>query len=146
MLSASNPEVDKVMQQLGTPPNCARFISGQPYDYVPGKSLTMIFPVQEEYLNPGQTMQGGIITAAFDNVFGPLCWLATGTPATAMVSINTTYHRPIFAGDELKVIASVMYKGKTAIQLSAEAFNSQDKLIAAATCTYIYVNRAPVKE
>lgn len=90
-------------------------------------------------------MQGGIITAAFDNVFGPLCWLTTGTPATAMVSINTTYHRPIFAADELKVVASVKYKGKTAIQLAAEAFNGQDKLVAAATCTYIYVNRAPVK-
>ncbi len=73
------------------PPNCALFVRGEFVNYSPGKSLTVAFPVHKEYSNPAGSMQGGIISAAFDNVFGPLCLLESKTPLTTTIDINTSY-------------------------------------------------------
>jgi len=123
--------------ELGTPPPCYLHMKARLVDYDPGLSLTVAFPVSESYLNPAGTMQGGFITAAFDNVFGPLCYLASGTRASAMVDINNSFHRPAFAGDELTITARVKTKGRTIIHLEAEACNQDQKLVASAHCNYM---------
>jgi acyl-coenzyme A thioesterase PaaI-like protein len=61
----------KAEEALGTAPNCFRFMQGRVVEYLPQERLTVAFPVLDEYLNPAGSMQGGFITAAFDNVFGP---------------------------------------------------------------------------
>lgn len=99
--------------------------------------ITVAIPVLESYLNPAGSMQGGFITAAFDNVFGPLCLLATGTAQTATLNIVTTYHRPIFEGDKLVITATVKNSGNTAIYMEAEAYNKEGKHIASASSNYI---------
>ena len=123
-------------------PNCSLFVPGCITGFVPGTSLTMTFPVAESYTNPGGSMQGGIISAAFDNVFGPLCHVTTKTAATTTMNINTAFHRPIFPGDELTIIASVKSKGRTAIYMAGEAYNRENKLIATANTTYIHTKRS----
>lgn len=104
-------------------------------EYVGYESRTMLsiaFPVLEEYLNPMNAMQGGIITAAFDNVFGPLSYLAARTPCTTL-DLHTNYIRSIVAGDTLTVTANIVSRGLSAMHLSGEAVNGKGKLIA--TCT-----------
>jgi len=123
--------------ELGTPPPCYLHMEATLVDYDPAKGLTVAFPVLKAYLNPAGTMQGGFITAAFDNVFGPLCYLASGTPASAMVDINNTFHRPAFAGDELTITARVKTKGRTIIHMEGEAYNQDNKLVASANCNYM---------
>jgi uncharacterized protein (TIGR00369 family) len=132
--------------ELPPTPNCSVFIPSRMTGFVPGESLTMTFPVAENYTNPGGSMQGGIISAAFDNVFGPLCYVTTKTGTTTTMNINTAYHRPIFPGDELTIIASVKSKGRTAIYMVAEAYNRENKLIATANTTYVMINRQAEKE
>ncbi len=99
--------------------------------------LTVAFPVVEGYCNPAGTMQGGIISAAFDNVFGPLCYRASKTPQSAMVHMNTSYHRPVFPGDELTITARVKTKGRRIVHMEAEAYNRERKLVASAHCDYM---------
>jgi len=53
--------------------------------------------------------------------------------------LYTNYHRPIFAGDELIVTASIIVKGKTKIHMTAEAYNRENKLIATASTNYMYL-------
>ena len=130
---------EKLNIKLGMAPNCFLFMQGRLIDYSQNEHLTIAFPVQENYLNPAGSMQGGFITAAFDNVFGPLCHAATGTPATTTVDLYTNYHRPIFAGDELTITASVKSQGKTKIHMVAEAYNKDNKLIATASTNYLYI-------
>ncbi|HWP98029.1 MAG TPA: PaaI family thioesterase [Syntrophomonadaceae bacterium] len=101
------------------------------------KKVQVALPVLESYLNPAGTMQGGFISAAFDNVFGPLCLLATGTPHTAALNLSTTYHRPLFQGDELVITATVQSHGKTAIHMIAEGYNQDGKLVATSSTSYI---------
>ncbi len=137
--SALPQEKGKALEDLPSP-DCFRTMEGCVEDYCPGTSLSVSFPVKESYLNPAKTMQGGFITAAFDNVFGPFCLLESGTPATTTIDINTTYHRPIMPGDTLRVTAFLKSKGKTKIHMIADAYNSEGKLVASATSTYIYLN------
>lgn len=142
--SKSQPNQDydeKLNIKLGIAPNCFISMQGRLVDYSHSNSLTIAFPVLENYLNPAGSMQGGFITAAFDNVFGPLCHATTGTGATTTVDINTSYHRPIFAGDELIITATAKSQGRSKVHMVAEAFNKNNKLIATATTNYIHVNR-----
>lgn len=126
---------------LGPVPYCFKYMQGTVLDFVEGESLTISFPVLRDYLNPSGTMQGGFITAAFDNVFGPLCYLATKTTATTTIDIITSYHRPIFEGDELIITATVKNKGRNKIYMTAEAYNQDKKLVATASSDYIRVSR-----
>ncbi len=114
------------------PPNCSVLMKGEYVDYESRIKLKISFPVLSEYLNPMNSMQGGFIVAAFDNVFGPLSYLAAHQPCIT-VSLQTNYIRPISSGDTLVVTAHVVSRGQSAIQLSAEAVNGKGKLIA--TCT-----------
>lgn len=122
---------------LGTPPPCYLNMQTQLLDITPGTGLTLSIPVLECYCNPAGSMQGGFISAAFDNAFGPLCILATGTPRTTALNINTSYHRPIFPGDELIITATVKSKGRTMVHMLADAYNQKNQLIATANTQYL---------
>lgn len=128
--------------ELGTPPPCYLHMKAELIEYDPEGGLTVAFPVVQSYLNPAGTMQGGFITAAFDNVFGPLCYLATGTRASAMLDINNSYHRPAFAGDLLTISARVKTKGRTVVHMQGEAYNQENKLVASAHCNYMITKPA----
>ncbi|HOP31363.1 MAG TPA: PaaI family thioesterase [Spirochaetota bacterium] len=123
--------------ELPHPPPCYTVMNATLVGHKPGIELTVAFPVLESFLNPAGTMQGGFITAAFDNVFGPLCYDATKTPASSMVHINTSFHRPVFPGDELTIIARVKTKGKRIVHMDGEAYNRENKLVASAHCDYM---------
>jgi acyl-coenzyme A thioesterase PaaI-like protein len=58
-----------------------------------------------------------------------------------MIDMMTSYHRPIFEGDELIVTATVKTKGRTRIHMIAEAYNRENKLVATASCDYIHLRR-----
>lgn len=51
------------------------------------------FPVLERYMNPYDTMQGGMIAAAVDNTIGPLSVLVA--PPNVTRRLRMTYSRPV---------------------------------------------------
>jgi uncharacterized protein (TIGR00369 family) len=55
--------------------------------------LTTKFPVQNQFLNPFYSMQGGIVAAAVDNTFGPLSMLVA--PPSVTRRIEMKYSRPV---------------------------------------------------
>ena len=124
-------------QLLGEQPACFQSMQIEILDFNLGKDFTIVMPVRDEYLNPAQTMQGGIICAAFDNAFGPLCLMVSGTPKSAMVDMSTSFHRPLSAGEELTICAQVKSKGRRKVHMVADAFDSNRKLVATATATYM---------
>ncbi len=122
-------------------PNCALLMKPEFIEHIPGESITFSFPVLEEYLNPGRTMQGGFITAAFDNVFGPLSLLEMNSFYVTTVNISTSYHRPVFAGEILKITAYVKTKGRKKLHMTADACNGEGQLVASATSDYILMEQ-----
>ena len=123
--------------ELPAAPPCYTNMRARLTGHKPDTELTVVFPVIDAYVNPAGSMQGGYITAAFDNVFGPLCYRASGTGSSAMVDINTSFHRPVFPGDELTITARVKAKGKRIIHMEGEAYNRDKKLVASASCDYM---------
>jgi len=101
-------------------------------EYMHKKLLTVSYPVLGSYLNPRRTMQGGFITAAFDNTFGALSYYSAGKKFMATIDLHTRYHCPIFEGDELTVTACMVSLGKTIISMRGEAVNKEGRLIATA--------------
>jgi uncharacterized protein (TIGR00369 family) len=132
ILQSELEQLHKRFPSAQLPPNCTVWMKGEYLDYESRVMLKIAFPVLEEYLNPMKAMQGGFITAAFDNVFGPLSYLAARTPCSTL-DLHTNYIRSIANGDMLIVTARVVSRSLSAVHLSAEAVNGKGKLIA--TCT-----------
>jgi uncharacterized protein (TIGR00369 family) len=132
LLQSEFDQLSKQFPSAVLPPNCSVLMKGEYVHYESRMLLTISFPVLEQFLNPMKTMQGGFITAAFDNVIGPLSYLAARNPCTSM-DIHTNYIRPIVAGDVLTITAKVVSRGNTAMHLSAEAVNNKGRLVA--TCS-----------
>lgn len=130
-----NSEMDLVSKQFPNaqiPPNCYQWMNVNLLEYESRTMMKIEISVTEEMLNPMHVMQGGFITAAFDNTFGPLSYLAARNPCTTL-DIHTQFIRSITVGDKLRVIARVVSRGPMSIHLSGEAHNSKGKLIA--TCS-----------
>jgi len=127
----------KLSIELPPPPPCFTSMKARLISHKNDTELTVLFPVLGSHLNPAGSMQGGIISAAFDNVFGPLCYRASKTPMSAMVHMNTSYHRPVFEGDELTITARVKTKGRRIVHMEGEAYNREKKLVASAHCDYM---------
>ena len=141
-LSILDEEIRELVRQnsIGStfPPNCFVAMKAEFVEYESRRSLTVSFPVLEESLNPLRTMQGGFLVAAFDNVFGPLSYLAARVPC-ATLSLNTHFMRPVEPGDRLTVQANVIARGVQVLQMNGEAFNSRNKLVATASATAIVI-------
>lgn len=126
-----------IYEKIEKRPECSVLLDQKTLEYVPGKTLVVDYPVAERFLNLAGSMQGGFIVAAFDNTFGQLSYLVTEKVPIATIDINTTFHRPIFKNDILKITARVQAKGKTTIHLVGEAVNKEGKLVASAATNYM---------
>jgi uncharacterized protein (TIGR00369 family) len=131
-------ELADLMRRLGAgatfPPNCFLAMKAEFVEYESRHSLMVAFPVLEESLNPLRTMQGGFLAAAFDNVFGPLSYLAARTPCVTL-HLNTQFIRPVEPGERLIVRATVLSRSMQVLHMTGEAFNTRSKLVATASAT-----------
>ena len=116
------------------PPNCFLAMKAEFIEYESRQSLTVAFPILKESLNPLRTMQGGFLAAAFDNAFGPLSYLAARCPCVTL-NLNTQFIRSLGLDERLTVRAKVVSRSKEVLQMTGEAFNSRNKLVALATAT-----------
>jgi len=138
-------ELARLQDVLGAsavfPPPCFVTMNAEFAAYESRSSLTVYFPVTEGILNPVGAMQGGFITAAIDNVMGPLSYLAMRSPASTL-DIHTQFVRAVTIGDTLTVTARVLSRGPVTLVMSAEVRNARGKLVATATANAIAVERA----
>ena len=98
-----------------------------------GKSLTAEIPFNRKFANPLGMFQGGFIGAAFDEVFGPLTYMAAQRPSVT-IEMSTSYLRPFVASDESLILkAELVAKTRSLLVLKAEAHTKAGKLVATAT-------------
>jgi uncharacterized protein (TIGR00369 family) len=148
-LSVLDDELEEIVRSVGGgavgPPNCFRAMKAEFVEYESRRSLTVKIPVLEESLNPLRDMQGGFLVAAFDNAFGPLSYLAARAPCVTL-NLSTQFIRPVRAGDRVTVHAKVISRGRDVLQMSAEAYNSKNKLIATAAAVASVVRSSRADE
>lgn len=129
--------LEMIYSKVEERPACSVLLDQKTVGYVPGESLTVLYPIKDNFLNPAGSMQGGFIVAAFDNTFGQLCYLVTDKVPIVTIDISTTFHRPIYPGDTMKMICEVQSQGRKTIYLTGKAYNNEDKLVASATTNYM---------
>ena len=139
-------EMHELLRQAGTdasyPPNCFVWMKAEILHYESRSSLTVAFPIPQESLNPLHSMQGGFIVAAFDNVFGPLSYAAARSPCVTM-NVSAQFIRPVVPGDRLTITATVVSRGNQVLYMTAEAFNSKNKLVATGSANAMIVKAGP---
>jgi uncharacterized protein (TIGR00369 family) len=115
--------------ELELPPKCAREIASNFLEYRPGDSLIAEITVPQRYANAVGLLQGGFLAAMFDDLMGPLSYLTAKGPTTTL-ELSTNFLRPVMVGEKIVLVAKVRKAGRSAIHITAEATNSDGKLVA----------------
>jgi uncharacterized protein (TIGR00369 family) len=119
---------------LALPPPSMTALDTRFEEYVPARSLKATVVVSEKYANAVGLLEGGFLSAMFDNLIGPLSYLTARAPTTSL-ELTTHFLRPVFPGGRLRLTAVVRKAGRTAIYIAAEAHNEDNKLVATAMST-----------
>ena len=127
---------------LTLPPPCSAELKATFVEYKTKKYLVRKFEVQQRFTNPAGGFQGGFISAAFDDTFGPLSYLVMKKPTTSL-DLVTNFIRPVYPPDELVIRADVISRGFSSIHMSAQAHNQKGKLIATSTTNMVVVGNRP---
>lgn len=86
------------------------------------------------------SLHGGISAAVIDHAMGILSnALRRREDRGPTVSLNLTYHKPLLAGEQIRVVARVLSASKHMTQLYAEAYSvEKNVLCVSATGTYYF--------
>lgn len=99
---------------------------------VAGSQMLAKVPYQKRFTNPMGLYQGGILSGAIDEVFGPLSFLTAGGP-TMTLSLNTTFLGAFKESmGHCLIEAIVLKKTKNFIFMRAEVKSPDGDLLAIA--------------
>ncbi len=130
---------DKLRGGMGTsvalPPRIVEELRPQFLDTAAADTAACAFPAQERFANPMGMLQGGIIAAAFDFVFGMLAFLQVQRPC-ASVTLNLAYIRSLPAdGRAFTVEARLRAAMRTMVFLEGTACDADGNVVATAATT-----------
>ena len=114
------------------PPPCFLDAGSKIIAHEPNRSLTVRFPVFEKHANPVGFLQGGVLCSLFDNVFGPLSFSTLRKPCVS-IDMNVNFIRAVKPGEFVTIRAEFASRTKKLLQMTAEARNEKDKIVATAT-------------
>lgn len=97
------------------------------------KIVELSYDVLEWELNPQNVIHGGIVATAFDTTLGLLCHFYTKPHVVTTVSLNTTYHKPIFLGDSFHIRAKFEFQGRSLCNITGEAWIKNRTVLAASS-------------
>ena len=118
---------------LTLPPNCFIEMDGKFLEHKENDYIKMSFPVQEKYCNPAGNLLGGMLSAFFDNTFGPFSYMTAKRPTTSL-DLNVTFIRSIPPKEKEVIIeAKIVKLTKTFIIFEGKAYNPENVLLATST-------------
>jgi uncharacterized protein (TIGR00369 family) len=119
--------------KLEMPPRSNTTLGTRYTDIEVGRMLVAEVRFDSKFSNPMGVFQGGFLCAIFDEVYGPLTYMATGRPVVT-IEMSTSFLRPFTERDESVIVrAEVIAKSRSLIVLRAEARSKKGKLIATST-------------
>ena len=120
------------------PPNSFSKFNGVFIDYTSRSELITQFRVENDYSNPQGTVQGGILTACFDDTFGPL-GVVTAQKPILTVDINIQFIRPVSLNEDFYIVTKVVSVSRSTLFMHANAFSQKGKLLAQASTNQIII-------
>lgn len=99
-------------------------------EVIPGKKIRGKIPFQQRFTNPIKTYQGGFLSAAMDDHFGPLSYITAEKPCTTL-SLNVTFLKPFTQKMGYCVVeAEVLQKTKSFIFMRATVTSPEGDILA----------------
>lgn len=138
-LKNASEEIIVPKGKVEIPPRCAYELGAEFLEYTYKKELKVKFPIPEKYANPAGVLQGGFLTAMFDNSFGPLSYLVAKKPTTSL-DIITHYVRPVKIGSSIIIIVNVVSRSKATLYMTADAYDSKNRLLGSASTNMMIFN------
>jgi uncharacterized protein (TIGR00369 family) len=118
---------------IEVPPKCFIEMKGTIIDFNAKDYIKISFPVPVNFSNPAGNLLGGMISAFFDNTFGPLSFVIAQKPVVSL-DLNTTFIKPISPKEkDLIVEAKAIKITKRFIIFEGKAYNPDNELIATST-------------
>ena len=103
------------------------------------KTVTLSFDVLPWELNPQNVIHGGLIATAFDTTLCLLCHYFTKPRGVITVSLNTTYHKPIFMGSTFHITAKMEFQGGSLCNITGEAWVQNPPVLASSATSILKV-------
>lgn len=104
------------------------------------QKIIISFPVQEKFLNPNNSMIGGLITNAIDMACGLLIFAVGGTIIPPTITMTANFINAIFLDDTLLIEAKVESWGKRIINISARGTSKNNgKTIVTSTASFVSI-------
>lgn len=107
-------------------------------DYSEDGSFTLKYPIKHTQCNGYHLLQGGIITAFFDDNFGLFVYVAGEQHPFSTINMTINFHKAAVEDDrEILITTRVTSSGKRVVSMAGEARTLSGKLIATAQCNMI---------
>ena len=112
-------------------------------DYTEDGILTLKYKIKDTQRNGYHLLQGGYISAFFDNNYGLYVYVATGGKPFSTVNMTMNFHKAVMADvTELFISTHIISAGKRIVCLEGEARDASGRLIA--TCQTNMINQEGV--
>jgi uncharacterized protein (TIGR00369 family) len=99
-------------------------------EIIAGKKMVAKVPFQKRFTNPVGLYQGGVLTAAMDDVFGPLSYSAASRPCMTL-SMNITFLKAFTEKmGHCLIDAQILQQTKSFIFMRADILSPEGELIA----------------
>ena len=116
--------------QLQLPPPSMEELGIEYLEIIPGKEITAKLPFKQKFTNPVGIYQGGFLSAALDEVFGPLAFITTKGPCLTL-SLNVTYLKAFMPSmKECLLNATILKETRQFIFMKGEITTIDGDLIA----------------
>jgi uncharacterized protein (TIGR00369 family) len=100
-------------------------------------TIYLAYNASEQFLNPGGTINGGILSAMLDSAMGCAVSLTLEADEFApTLEIKTSFHKGVKPGTVF-VNAKLVKRTRQIAWMSAEMSDEQDQLVASATATAV---------
>ncbi len=110
-------------------------------DYTEDGVFTLKYPLKDTQRNGYHLLQGGYISAFFDNNYGLFVYVATGGSPFSTVNMTVNFHKAVLADTtELFISTRVISAGKRIACLEGEAHDAAGRLIATSQTNMINSN------
>lgn len=123
-------DLKKNAPQLQLPPPSMEELGIEYLEIVPGKMLKAKLPFKKKFTNPAGLYQGGFLTAALDEAFGPLAFITHKAPCLTL-SINVTFLKAFNESmKECFLEASIIKETRQFIFMRAEVITCDGEILA----------------
>jgi len=116
----------------GSPSPFAHWLAGELIS-AKKESVVFKFEVRREMTNPMGMLHGGVISAMIDDCMGVNFFILDVEYFYPSINLNVAFLRSAKEGENVIVKTLVIKQGKTIINLKAEVFDDNQKLLALAT-------------